>query len=170
MPVLISTKRGFINAVVEPQFQVHGTGLMVTVQFSNYDDLRELKRNLKGDVLFDQNANMFPFTSFIHLEDLMQSFKRRKLWGELQNTKVDFSKPPVAYYWEAYYTGESADEDEEIDTSLYFGNELPEDIEHVRWGFDSYPDVFHVYPLYELPTDLVREQETNNQTQFEFEG
>jgi hypothetical protein len=160
MAVLISTKAGFINAVVEPQFQVHGTGLMVTVQFSSYDDVRELKRQLKGDVLFDQNANMFPFTSFIHLEDLMQSFKRRKLWGELQNTKVDFSKTPVAYYWEAYYTGESADEGEEIDTSLYFGNELPEDIEHVRWGFDRYPDVFHVYPLYEMPGDLIKSGES----------
>jgi hypothetical protein len=162
MAVLISTKAGFINAVVEPQFQVHGTGLMVTVQFSNYDDVRELKRHLKGDVLFDQNANMFPFTSFIHLEDLMQSFKRRKLWGELQNIKVDFSRPPVAFYWEAYYTGESADEDEEIDTSLYFGNELPEDIEHVRWGFDSDPDVFHVYPLYELPEELISEEQNEN--------
>jgi hypothetical protein len=157
MPVLLTTKKGFINAVVEPQFQVHGTGLMVTVQFSNYDDVRELKRHLKGDVLFDQDSDMFPFTSFIHLEDLMQSFKRKKLWSALQNNKVDFSKPPVAYYWEAYCTGESADEDEEVDTSLYFNYELPEGIEHVRWGFDRYPDVFLVYPLYRMPKELVVE-------------
>jgi hypothetical protein len=157
MAVLISTKKGFINAAVEPQFQEHGTGLMVTVQFSDYDDVGHLKWHLKGDVLFDQDSDMFPFTSLIHPEDLMQSFERKKLWSVLEVNKVDFSKPPVAYYWEAYCTGESADEHEEVDTSLYFNNELTEDIEHVRWGFGNYPDVLHVYPLYKMPKELIKE-------------
>jgi len=157
MTVLISTKRGFINAVVEPQFQEAVTGYMVTVEFSDHDDVQTLSQYLKGDVLFDQNNRMFPFKSFIHLEDLTSHFKRRNLWTRLQANKVDFSKPPVAYYWEAYYTGESADEDEEVDTSLFSNNELPEDIEHVRWGFDKYPDVFHVYPLYKMPKELIKE-------------
>jgi hypothetical protein len=78
MPVLISTKTGFINAVIEPQFQSLGTGSMVTVQFSEYDDLRDMKRHLKGDVLFDQNAQLFTFTSFINLNELTGHFKHNK--------------------------------------------------------------------------------------------
>ena len=170
MPVLISTKKGFMNAVIEPQFQQFGTGSMVTVQFSEYDDLREMKRHLKGDVLFDQNAQLFPFTSFIHLNDLTGHFKHKKIWKELQNNKVDFSKPPVAYYWEAWFLNEGQDDEDLVDENVYFGNTLPDSAEHLPWGFESYPDVFHLYPLYELPRDLVQEQDTNNQTQFEFEG
>jgi len=47
MTVLISTKRGFINAVVEPQFQEAVTGYMVTVEFSDYDDVQMLPQYLK---------------------------------------------------------------------------------------------------------------------------
>ena len=156
MPVLLTTKKGFINAVVEPQFQ-HGTGTLVTIQFSEYDDVREMKYRLKGDVLFDQHASLFPFTSFIHLDDLVRYFKTKKLWTELTKTKVDFSKPPVAYGWEAYYTGENSDDGDIVDENTYFGYDLPEDIEDARWGFEHTPDVFLVYPLYEMPKELVKE-------------
>jgi hypothetical protein len=157
MPVLISTKKGFINSVIEPQFQSFGTGTLVTVQFSEYDDVRDMRRHLKGDVLFDQHAQLFPFTSYIHLDDLIQRFKHKKIWKELQNSKVDFSKPPVAYYWEAYYLNESDDENAKIDESLYFGNSLLEDAEDIRWSFEEMPTMVHVYPLYELPKDLIQE-------------
>jgi hypothetical protein len=157
MAFLISTKKGFISASIEPQFQAHGTGSMVTIQLSDYDDVRKLKRHLKSDILFDQTNDMFPFTSFIYFDDLISEFKRKNLWSRLQDHKVDFSKRPVAYYWEAYYTGENADEDEEIDTSLYWGHELPPEIEHARWGFERTPDVFLVYPLHQTPKELVGE-------------
>ena len=160
MPVLLTTRKGFINAVVEPQFQL-GSGTMVTVQFSEYDDVREMKYRLKGDVVFDQHASLFPFTSFIHLDDLVHHFKHKKLWKELTNSMVDFSKPPVAYYWEAYYTGEDSDDGDIVDENTYTGYDLPEEIADARWGFEHYPDVFQVYPLYEMPKELLVEPMAN---------
>lgn len=159
MAVLLTTKKGFINAVIEPQFQI-GSGAIVTVQFSEYDDVRDLQRYLKGDVLFDQRASLFPFTSYIHMEDLEAHFKHKKLWKQLHDNKVDFSKPPIAFYWEAWYRNEDLDDESQADEGLYFGNSLPEEIDDVRWGFDRTPDVFHVYPLYEMPRELIREEES----------
>jgi hypothetical protein len=166
MTVLISTKRGFINAVVEPQFQEAVTGYMVTVEFSDYDDVQKLSPYLKGDILFDQNNRMFPFKSFIHLEDLTSHFKRRKLWTRLQENKVDFSEKPVAYSWIAYYTGENQDEGDPVDESTYFGNCLADDAQDIRWSFEHTPDVVYLYPLYELPAELTEAQESC----FEFES
>lgn len=159
MALLITTKRGFINAVVEPQFQEFGVGMMVTAQFSEYDDVRDMKKYLKGDILFDQHALMFPFTSFITLEDLTTHFPRKKLWNQLKGQLTDFSKPPVAYWWEAWSRNEDLAEGEEPDENFYFGYSLPEDAEHIRWSFDSHPDVINVYPLYEMPKELSIERE-----------
>lgn len=160
MALLITTKKGFINAVVEPQFQQFGVDMMVTVQFSEFDDVRDMKKYLKGDILFDQHAQMFPFTSFITLDDLTTHFPRKKLWTQLKDHLADFSKPPVAYWYEAWYRNEDLAEGEEPDESFYFGYSLPEDAEHIRWGFDSHPDVINVYPLYDMPQELVREGES----------
>jgi hypothetical protein len=154
MTVLISTKRGFINAVVEPQFQEAVTGYMVTVEFSDYDDVQLLSSYLKGDVLFDQNNRMFPFKSFIHLEHLNNIFKRRELWTRLQVQKMDFSEEPVAYFWTAFYTGDNADDGNPIDESIYWGHCLASDAQEIRWSFEHTPDVVHLYPLYEMPSEL----------------
>jgi hypothetical protein len=151
---------------VEPQFQEAVTGYMVTVEFSDYDDVQMLSRHLKGDVLFDQNNRMFPFKSFIDLEDLTSHFKRRKLWTRLQANKMDFSEKPVAFYWTAYYTGDNEEDGNPVDESIYLGHCLASDAQDIRWSFDHTPDVVHVYPLYELPAELVKTQESH----FEFEG
>lgn len=153
MAVLLTTKKGFINAVIEPQFQI-GTGSMVTVQFSEYEDVRDLRRHLKGDVLFEQHAELFPFTSFIHLEDLRNHFKRKRLWKELQENKVDFSRPAVAYYWEAWHLNEDQPDEDLIDENFYFGTASPEDACNVRWSFEDYPDVLHFYPVFTKPRNL----------------
>lgn len=164
MPTLLSTKTGFINAVIEPQFQEFGTRTVVTLQFSEYDDVRKMRHHLLGDVTFDQHARMFPFTSFIQLDDLTSFFKRKSLWTELNKTQVDFSPEPVAYHWVAWYTGESKDEGEEFDENSYFGYCTTEDAEHIRWSFDELPDVLILYPLFSMPTELVRELEDQRQS------
>jgi hypothetical protein len=69
MTVLISTKRGLINAVVEPRFQEIVTGYLVAVGFSDYDDVEMLSSYLKGDVLFGQNNRMVTFKSLIQIQD-----------------------------------------------------------------------------------------------------
>ena len=166
MPVLLSTKKGFINAVIEPQFQEHGNRTMVTLQFSEYDDVRNLRHHLLGDVVFDQDARMFPFTSFIQLDDLVAFFKRKKLWTELQTTKVDFSPKPKAFYWVGYYTGEDLPEGAEFDENTYSGFCLPEDAADLRWSFEESLDVLMLYPLFTLPEEL-RE---SNQPLFELEA
>ena len=154
MPVLISTKRGFINAVIEPQFQQHANRTLVTLQFSEYDDVRNIRQHLLGDILFDQNAPMFPFTSFIQLDDLVAFFKRKNLWTELQNTKVDFSPQPKAFYWVGYYTGEDLEEGADFDQDTYSGYCLPEDAADLRWSFEESLDVLLLYPLFRLPEEL----------------
>lgn len=154
MPILLSTKTGFINAVVEPQFQDFGTRTVVTLQFSEYEDVRAMNHHLLGDVTFDQNARMFPFTSFIQFDDLVSFFKRKSLWTELKSTPVDFSPKPVAYYWVGYYTGESKEEGEEFDENTYSGYCIAEDAEHIRWSFDESLDVLILYPVFTLPAEL----------------
>tara|TARA_B110000503_G_scaffold20052_1_gene30031 strand:- start:304 stop:804 length:501 start_codon:yes stop_codon:yes gene_type:complete len=159
MPVLISTKKGFINAVIEPQFQQFGTRTIVTLQFSDYEDARAMSRHLLGDTTFDQKAQLFPFTSFIQLDDLASFFKRKKLWTELQNIKVDFSPKPKAFYWVGYYTGEDLPEGEEFDENTYSGFCLAEDAEHLRWSFEESLDVLILYPLLTLPEELAESSE-----------
>jgi hypothetical protein len=159
MPVLISTKKGFINAVIEPQFQQFGTRTIVTLQFSNYEDARAMSRHLLGDTTFDQKDQLFPFTSFIQLDDLASFFKRKKLWTELQNTKVDFSPKPKAFYWVGYYTGEDLPEGEEFDENTYSGFCLAEDAEDLRWSFEESLDVLILYPLLTLPEELAESSE-----------
>lgn len=97
MALLITTKKGFINGFVEPQFQEFGVGMMVTVQFSDFDDVRDMKQYLKGDILFDQHSEFFPFTGYISIDDLTTHFPRKKIWSQLKGHLADFSKPPVAY-------------------------------------------------------------------------
>jgi hypothetical protein len=154
MALLITTKKGFINGFVEPQFQEFGVGMMVTVQFSDYDDVRDMKQYLKGDILFDQHSEFFPFTSYITIDDLTTHFPKKKIWSQLQTHIADFSKPPVAYWYEAWYRNEDLAPGDEPDDGFYFGYSLPEDADHIRWGFDSHPDVLNVYPLYEMPKEL----------------
>lgn len=159
MALLITTKTGFISAVAEPQFQSFGNGMMVTLQFSEYDDVRDMKKYLKGDILFDQHSQMFPFTSFIHLEDLSAHFPKKKLWSQLKDHTIDFSKPPVAYWWEAWSRNEDLPEGQEPDENFYFGYSLPEEAEDLKWSFEFYPDVLNVYPLYEIPRELTKPAE-----------
>jgi len=166
MPVLISTKTGFINAVIEPQFQQFGTRTIVTLQFSEYQDARAMSRHLLGDITFDQKTQLFPFTSFIQLDDLVAFFKRKKLWTELHKAKVDFSPKPVAFYWVGYYTGEDLPEGEEFDETTYSGFCLAEDAEDLRWSFEESLDVLILYPLFTVPEELANE----SSSQLEFEG
>lgn len=164
MPTLLTTKTGFINAVIEPQFQEFGNRTVVTLQFSEYDDVRKMSHHLLGDVTFDQHARMFPFTSFIQLDDLESFFKRKSLWADLKKTPVDFSPKPVAYYWVGWYTGESKEEGEEFDENTYSGYCTEEDAEHIRWSFDELLDVLILYPLFSMPEVLARELEGQNQS------
>lgn len=159
MPVLISTKRGFVNAVIEPQFQQFGTTTIVTLQFSEYADVRAMSRHLLGDITFDQNADLFPFTSFIQLDDLAAFFKRKKLWTELHKAKVDFSPKPAAYFWVGYYTGEDLPEGEEFDENTYSGFCLPEDAPDLRWSFEESLDVLILYPLFSVLEELKESSE-----------
>ena len=163
MALLITTKKGFINGFVEPQFQEFGVGMMVTVQFSDFDDVRDMKQYLKGDILFDQHSEFFPFTSYINIDDLTTHFPKKKIWSQLQSHIANFSKPPVAYWYEAWYRNEDLAPGEEPDESFYFGYSLPEDADHIRWGFDSHPDVLNVYPLYEMPQELEVEARSREQ-------
>lgn len=155
MPVLISTKKGFINAVIEPQFQQFGTRTIVTLQFSEYEDARAMTRHLLGDITFDQKAQLFPFTSFIQLDDLVAFFKRKSLWTELHKVKVDFSPKPEAFYWVGYYTGEDLPEGAEFDENTYSGFCLAEDAEDLRWSFQESLDVLILYPLFTVPEELI---------------
>lgn len=159
MSYLITTKRGFINAVVEPQFQEFGLGMMVTVQFSDYNDVRDMKKYLQGSLLFEQKNDMFPFTSYVHIDDLDTHFPKKKLWTRLKGHLADFSEPPVAYRYEAWFYNEDLADGEEPDENIYEGYSLPEDADHIRWGFDKHPDVLKVYPLYEMPADLMTEDQ-----------
>lgn len=166
MAVLISTKKGFVNAVIEPQFQQFGTRTIVTLQFSEFEDARAMRHHLLGDTTFDQNSDMFPFTSYIQLDDLVAFFKRKKLWTELQESKVDFSPKPVAFFWVGFYTGENLPEGEKFDEETYSGWCLPEDAEHLRWSFEDSLDVLILYPLFTVPEELVNERSDH----FELEG
>lgn len=166
MPVLISTKRGFVNAVIEPQFQQFGTRTIVTLQFSEYEDARAMRRHLLGDTTFDQNSDMFPFTSYIQLDDLVAFFKRKRLWTELQKTKVDFSPKPVAFFWVGFYTGEDLPEGAKFDENTYSGFCLPEDAPDLRWSFEDSLDVLILYPLFTVPEELA----SVRSDQFELEG
>lgn len=60
MPVLISIATGFTNAAIEPQFQQDGNRPMVALQLSEYDDGRNIRQHLLGDIVFDQIPRMFP--------------------------------------------------------------------------------------------------------------
>lgn len=164
MAFLITTKKGFINTFVEPQFQEFGVSIMVTLQFSDYDDLRGMKKYLLGDILFDPKSDMFPFTSYIHIDDLDTHFPRKKLWARLRGHVAEFSKPPVAYRYEAWFYNEDLADDEEPDENIYEGYSLPEDADHIRWGFDKHPDVLKVYPLYEMPKELQEEAAKRDET------
>jgi len=154
MTVLISTKRGFINAVLEPQFQEAITGYMATLQFSDYDDVRMLTNDLRGDILYDRTNSMFPFKGFIHLDDLASHFNCKNFWSRLQTNKVDFTETPVAYYWRVYYTGENQEEGEVVDSETYFGHCLASDARYIRWSFEALPDVVQLYPIFTLPAEL----------------
>jgi hypothetical protein len=60
MPELISTKKGFANAVIEPQFQQFGTRTIVTLQFSEYEEARAVRRHFFGTSLSPE-CGQIPF-------------------------------------------------------------------------------------------------------------
>ena len=149
-----------INAFIEPQFQSVSSGDLVTVQFSDWESLPDLRKHLQGEVRFSQSSREFTFTGYTQFLDLKLLVGASKL--ALKDLKIDtnFSPAPAAYYYLGWE--EPGDEIEEVEcgpveSDVWMGYTLPEDIEAIRWSSDISYEQFYVYPVFQMPKELAAE-------------
>jgi len=158
--VFLEISGKIINAFIEPQFQSVSSGDLVTVQFSDWESLPDLRKHLQGEVRFSQSSREFTFTGYTQFLDLKLLVGASKL--ALKDLKIDtnFSPAPAAYYYLGWE--EAGDEIEEVEcgpveSDVWMGYTLPEDIEAIRWSSDISYEQFYVYPVFQMPKELAAE-------------
>jgi hypothetical protein len=158
--VFLEISGKIINAFIEPQFQSVSSGDLVTVQFSDWESLPDLRKHLQGEVRFSQSSREFIFTGYTQLLDLKLLTGASRLTSEELMLENDFSPAPAAYYylgWEEPDDQIEGTECDPVQSDVWMGYTLPEDIEAIRWSSDISYEQFYVYPVFQMPKELAAE-------------
>jgi hypothetical protein len=158
--VFLEISGKIINAFIEPQFQSVSSGDLVTVQFSDWESLPDLRKHLQGEVRFSQSSREFIFTGYTQLLDLKLLTGASRLTSEELMLENDFSPAPAAYYylgWEEPGDQIEGAECDPVQSDVWMGYTLPEDIQAIRWSSDISYEQFYVYPVFQMPKELAAE-------------
>jgi hypothetical protein len=160
--VFLEISGKLINAFIEPQFQKLSSGEMVTVQFSDWESMPELRRHLQGEVRVSQHSREFIFTGYTQLLDLISLTGTPKLTSKDLFIETNLSPSPAAYYYMGWV--EQNDDIEmagaecgPVESDVQMGYSLPEDIKAIRWSSDISYEQFYVYPVFQMPKELAAE-------------
>lgn len=158
--MFLSIRGKVINAFIEPQFRGVGSSDIVTVQFSDWESLSDLRKHQNGDLRFSPKDREFPFVGYTHTLSLSYLTDGPMLKEIDLRIDKDFSPAPAAFYWCGWEV-ESQDEEENqncIVSAPWEGHCLPGEVDDIWFGMDLSFEEFLTYPVFTLPEELATQQ------------
>ncbi len=149
--MLYQTETGFIDVVIEPQFDDHKFGSrLCSVRSTDLGSLQRMKNSVRGEIDFRQHDQLFPFTGFAYLDDLARELKTKSILKTVDYAESDFTRSPAAYaflgFEEPFYPGGESD--------TWQGSLLPDEVHTFQYNVDTSFEYFRVWPLFYVPAEL----------------
>jgi hypothetical protein len=154
--MLYQTETGFIDVVIEPQFDDHKFGSrLCSVRSTDLGSLQRMKNSVRGEIDFRQHDQLFPFTGFAYLDDLARELKTKSILKTVDCVESDFTRSPAAYT----FLGFEEPDEWGLDGDTWQGDIYPDEVHDFQFSVEASFEYFRVWPLFHVPASLREEVE-----------